>query len=37
LSELFSYFKEIAYDYADRFDQRNNNSNYRKEVDAALV
>lgn len=37
LSELYVYFKDIAYDYANRFDQRNGNDNFKTEVDEMLA
>lgn len=36
LSDLYTYFKDTAYDYANRFDQRNHNTNFKQEVDKAL-
>lgn len=37
LAELFVYFKELAYEYADRFDKRNGNQNLKQEVDTILA
>lgn len=36
LNELYNYFKETAYDYAERFDKRNGNKNFKEEVDKML-
>lgn len=35
-ADLFNYFKETAYEYAARFDVRNNNTNFKDEVDGVL-
>lgn len=35
-ADLYTYFKETAYEYAARFDVRNNNTNFKDEVDGVL-
>lgn len=37
LEKLHLYFKERSYDYAKRFDQRNDNGNFKSEVDSLFA